>query len=522
MKILINSFKVDLERKDIPLKTLISKKYGIFEENIYEVIVVKESIDARDKNKIFLVYSLLVDINEKLYPKVKDNKFISLYNDEEITFDYDNWTNEKQPLIVGFGPAGMFCALYLARCNAKPIILERGSNVDNRIKEVDEFLNSKTLNENSNIQFGEGGAGTFSDGKLTTNLKDPLIKFILQEFVKHGAPKEILYEAMPHIGTDFLTKVVKSIREEIISLGGEFYFNHQFIGYSKDNDEITVNVKGENKSSFETNHLILGFGHSARDTIRMLNKKGLKLEAKSFSMGVRIEHKQSTINKIQYGKFHKELSPASYKLVAHLGDRSVYTFCMCPGGEIIASQSEKESILTNGMSNRNREKENSNSALLVNVDPDDYLENDVLDGLIYQEKYERLAYLISSDYRAPANLVKEFMQDRVAREFRSVNPSYPHGLVFADLKKCLPDYVVESIRKAIPIFDKKMKGFMDPDAIIVGVETRSSCPIRVIRNEDRQSSENGLYPIGEGAGYAGGITSAAVDGLKTAIHISKN
>ncbi len=519
MKIQINSFKVEISKKGISLKKLISERYQIFEENIYEIIVTKESIDARDKENIFLVYTLIVDINERAYPKVQSNKFITKYEDEEVKLNYPKWNHPYQPVIVGFGPSGIFAALYLARCNAKPIIIERGSAIETRIKEVENFLRNKKLNTNSNIQFGEGGAGTFSDGKLTTNIKDPLIKFILQEFVNHGAPKEILYEAMPHIGTDFLRNVVKNIREEIKELKGEFYFNHQFIDYKKENDLIKVNVAGDTLKELTTKHLLLGFGHSARDTIKMLHEKGINLEPKSFSMGVRIEHDKTTINRIQYGKHHKELSPASYKLAVHLKDRSVYTFCMCPGGQVMASQSEENTILTNGMSYRNRNKENSNSALLVNVDPSDYMQNSVLDGLYFQEKYEKLAFDISGDYKAPANLVKEFLSNKIATEVRSVKPSYPHGIVFADLRRCLPMFVVRSLKDAIPLFDKKMQGFMDNDAILVGIETRSSCPIRVLREDDRQSSEKGIYPIGEGAGYAGGITSAAVDGLKTALSI---
>ena len=519
MKIQITSFKKTIDKIDIPLTTLISEKYHIRENNIKSIIIAKESIDARNKASIYLVYNLIAELENISMSHFKGNKNISLYNDEKAVLEYKKWDKDYRPVIVGFGPAGMFAGLYLARCDAKPIIIERGNDMDSRVKDVEDFLKNKNLNINSNIQFGEGGAGTFSDGKLTTNLKDPLIKWIIDEFAAHGAPDEIRYEAMPHIGTDYLRNVVKSIREEIKSLGGEFYFNTQFINYEKDDEIIKVILN--NGMTLDTKHLLLGFGHSARDTIKMLYNKGCNMSAKSFSMGVRIEHKRESINKAQYGDYHKKLKSAYYKLSCHLDSgRALYTFCMCPGGEVMASQSEKNTILTNGMSLRSRDKENSNSGLLVNVDPSDYMKDCVLDGLDYQEKYEKLAYEISCDYRAPANLVKEFLEGKIASEYRSVKPSYPHGVVFSDLYKCLPKYVCDTIKEGLPILDRKLKGFADDDAVLTGVETRSSCPVRMERNsETRMSNIDGLYPMGEGAGYAGGITSAALDGLKTAMKI---
>ena len=520
MKIKINQFKVSIKNKDIPLKNLIEKKYHIFIRYINDVIVSKESIDARDKNNIFLVYNLIVDIDDSKYDLVKDNKFITIYDDKPITLDYKKYNNGDRPVIVGFGPAGMFAALYLSRCGAKPIIVERGGMIDDRIKDVSLFINEKKLNPNSNVQFGEGGAGTFSDGKLTTSLNDPMIRFITQEFVSHGAPKNILYEAMPHIGTDYLRAVVKNIRLECLSLGASFYFNTTFEHYKPNGDSVDVYLS--NKMVINTKHLLLGFGHSARDTIKMLYNSGCNMEPKSFSMGVRIEHKREDINYAQYGECAKLLSPAYYKLSTHLDNgRGVYTFCMCPGGELMASQSEEGTIVTNGMSYFKRDNVNSNSGLLVSIDPSDYFKKSPLDGLDYQMEYERRAFMISKDYRAPANLVKEFLEDRVASSIRSVKPTYPHGIVFASLKECLPDYVVESLKKAIPILDRKLHGFANPDAILTGIESRSSSPVRMLRGEDRMSNISCLYPIGEGPGYAGGITSAALDGLKTAISIVK-
>ncbi len=521
MRFQIKEFKVKITDIDIPLENLILKKYHLKENNINSIIVSKESIDARNKNDIHIVYNLIVDFNNIKLSFFKGNKYISIYEDVKINMDYPKWKNEYRPVIVGFGPSGMFAALYLARCGANPIILERGNDIDSRIKDVEVFLENKILNEECNIQFGEGGAGTFSDGKLTTNVKDPYINWILEEFYLHGALENIKYESMPHIGTDYLRIVVKNIRQEIINLGGEIHFNTKFTDYNEYDNYLEVLT---NKNiMFKTKHLILGFGHSARDTIKTLYSKGTKMEPKSFSMGVRIEHRRENINKAQYGKFYDKLKPAYYKLSCHLNnDRALYTFCMCPGGLVMASQSEKNTILTNGMSYSARDKENSNSGLLVNVDPKDYFKKSVLDGLDYQEKYEKLAFDISKDYRAPANLVKEFLNGDIASSCRSVKASYPHGIVFADLYRCLPKFVCDTIKEGLPILDKKLHGFASDDAILTGIETRSSCPIRMLRDKDnRMSNVKYIYPIGEGAGYAGGITSAALDGLKTAILISK-
>lgn len=518
MKVIVSEFKIKPEKKHALLDILVAK-LGINKRDVLEYKIIKESIDARDKNNIKFVYNIIIDVSLNKYDYLLKQKNVKPYSDEVIELQYDTWNKLDRPIIVGFGPAGMFASLYLARCHASPIIIERGSEIEQRIIDVEDFLKNKNLNPNSNVQFGEGGAGTFSDGKLTTSLKDPLIKWIINEFAKHGAPKDIIYESMPHIGTDYLRKVVKNIRNEIISLGGEFYFNEQFISYKKSDNNIEVIT---NKRSLKTSHLILGFGHSARDTIKMLFESGCNMEAKSFSMGVRIEHQRQLINKSQYAKYADMLSPAYYKLSCHLpSGRSVYTFCMCPGGEVMASTNEEGSIVTNGMSYRARDKQNSNSGLLVNVDPKDFVKTSPLDGLDYQEKYERLAYLISRDYKAPANLCKEFLEGRVAKEIRSVIPSYPHGVKLADLSLCLPEFVITSLKEAIPLLNNKLKGFSHPDAVLTGIESRSSCPIRMIRDSlSRESNIKGIYPIGEGAGYAGGITSAALDGLKTAIKIS--
>ena len=520
MKIKITNFKVSLNKRNESFENLISREYHFKKEDIKKVYVAKESVDARHKNNITISYNLIVDINEDKYYILADQKNVEIYDDKEINLTYPTWPYKDRPVVVGFGPSGIFAALYLTRCKANPIIIERGSDMDNRVKDVDNFINNHILNENSNIQFGEGGAGTFSDGKLTTNVKDELLTFIIQEFVKYGAPKDILYESKAHIGTDYLRKVIKEMRLDMEKNGATFYFNTKFDSYKEINDGLEITTTGAHTLNIFTSHLILGLGHSARDTLRMLYKSGLNMEAKAFSMGVRIEHKREKINEIQYGKAAKVLPPASYKLVSHLDNgRACYSFCMCPGGTVMASSSEKNTIVTNGMSYYARDLENSNAALLVNVDPSDYMKDSPLDGLDYQEYYEKKAFEISSDYKAPINLVKEFSEGKIATSIRSVTPSYPMGYTFADLSKCLPDYIIESLRKALPEFDKKMKGYNDPDAVLTGIESRSSCPVRILRNDNRLSSNKYIYPIGEGAGYAGGISSAALDGLKTAIAI---
>lgn len=512
MKYQIDNFKISPKDND-KLEKIIKDKYKL---DNFKYKIIQKSIDARNKENVLIIYKLLIETNKSL----KGNN-ISLYKEVINDIEYTNFEG-LSPVIVGFGPAGMLAALYLARCNANPIIIERGSKIEDRKKDVLEFFNNKKLNINSNIQFGEGGAGAFSDGKLVTNVKDPLIRFILNEFYKHGAKEDILYESKPHIGTDYLEVMVKNIRLEIEDLGGKFYFNHKFVDAKRDNGSLLVYVEGI-EQPFKTNHLLLGLGHSAKDTIRHLyNNMNIKMEQKSFSMGVRIEHPVKLINESQYGKFASYLPPAYYKLAAHNNDRGVYTFCMCPGGYVMASQSDEHSIVTNGMSNNSRDNFNSNSAILVDVKPSDYDKGNTLDGIDYQEKYERLAFEISKDYRAPSNLVKEFLNNEIATSVRSVKPTYPHGLAFCDLSKCLPDYVIENLKFGILEFDKKLKGFNHPDAILIGIESRSSSPVRIIRNENREASVLGVYPIGEGAGYAGGITSAALDGLKTAIHIAKS
>lgn len=513
MKYQINNFKVN--PKDLNnLENIIKAKLKI---NNFKYKILSKSIDARDKNNVFVIFKLLIDTPSHI--RYKD---MSIYEEKEIKIDYPKW-NDISPVIVGFGPAGMFAALYLARCGAKPIIIERGKKIEDRKKDVLLFLNEKKLNENSNVQYGEGGAGAFSDGKLTTNLRNPLINFILEEFYKHGAKEDILYDAKPHIGTDYLEIIVRNIRLEIEKLGGKFYFSTRFIDAKRIDNQLFAVIENDNKIEIKTNHILLGIGHSAKDTIRHLyNNMNVTMEQKAFSMGVRIEHLKDKINEAQYGKYKDYLPAAYYNLSAHdENNRGVYTFCMCPGGYVLASTSDKDTIVVNGMSNNDRGNINSNSALLVDVRTSDYDKGNVLDGIDYQEKYEKLAFNASKDYRAPSNLVKEFLNNEIAIKERSIKSSYPHGLNMCDLYKVLPDYVVDGLKFGIRSFAKKIQGFDDPDAILVGIESRSSSPVRILRDENMESSFKGIYPMGEGAGYAGGITSAALDGLKVAMKISK-
>ncbi len=498
------------------IKNLVCRQYHIDGKDMQDFQIVRQAIDARKKEKILFDYQVVVTLPEK-YRSLLQQAGVSEYA-PGVPITYPIWKRPFRPVIVGFGPSGMFAALYLARCQAKPIIIERGERIEERKQSVLDFLFRKHLHPNSNIQFGEGGAGTFSDGKLNTNVHSEYNQFILQEFHKHGADEDVTYLQNPHVGTDYLEKVVRNIRLEIESLGGEFHFNTTFTDFTCQNHRIIV--QGDPDLSLETEHLLLGLGHSARDTIRRLHQKGLTMEPKPFSMGVRIEHQQHRINRMQYGQAAKILPPATYKGVVHLKERSVYTFCMCPGGSVLASTSEPGSIVTNGMSERKRDKANSNSALLVNVNPEDYYHESPLDGIAYQERYERMAFEIAGDYRAPGNMVGEFLEHRVAKQYRSVKPSYPHGIVYCDFKRCLPAFVVDALNEAIPLLDRKMHGFADPEAFLTGIETRSSSPVRMLRNEQRMSNISGIYPMGEGAGYAGGIMSAAIDGLKTAITIT--
>lgn len=507
------------------LKKAICKKIKIKEDELLDYKIFKESIDAR-KRPIKFSYSVDIEVkNESLVLK-RNKKDVSISPDMKFVYPetVGSGVIHKPVYVIGFGPAGMFASLLLAEMGYKVIVFERGETIDDRIKSVDEFWNFGKLNERSNVQFGEGGAGSFSDGKLTTRVKDLRSRKVLEEFVEAGADPSILYEAHPHVGTDVLRTVVKNIRKKIISLGGEIHFNSKV-------DDLLIEhgvVKGIscNGKIYETNHVIMAIGHSARDTFEMIHQRNVSMVPKSFAVGARIEHKQSFIDKAQFKEYagHPRLGAAEYNFVHQSSNgRAVYTFCMCPGGVVVPSTSLKEHVVTNGMSYQARNLTNANSAVLVQVNPSDFPDDSVLAGVKFQEKLEKDAYVLGgSNYRAPAQLVEDFINDKSSTQLKDVKPSYTLGVKLCNLHEILPDEIYESMKEGIAAFDAKMHGFAGNDAVLTGVETRSSSPVRLPRNENCVSENTiGLYPCGEGAGFAGGIVSAAIDGLKCATGIIK-
>ena len=485
-------------------------KNKINKNDVIESDIVKKSIDARDKKNVY--YNYAVNILVKDEKRYKWIKHVDIKEEPKII---KRRNSNYSPIIVGAGPAGLFCALTLIDNGYKPIIIEQGANVEERQKYVLEYRKTGKLNELCNVQFGEGGAGTFSDGKLTTGINSEYINKVLKCFYKFGAPNEILYLSHPHIGTDNLINILKNIRQYIESKGGKYYFNTKLIDINKNNDVIKVICSDK---EFETDALVLAIGHSARDTFKMLKNKKLEIRRKNFSVGVRIEHKQSMINESQYGTYTKlNLPPAEYKLAYHNENRSCYTFCMCPGGEVMASSSEKESIVTNGMSRFKRDLENANAAVLVNVMTTDFDGDDPLAGLYFQEELEHKAFVLGgSNYNAPVQRFEDFKNNISSTKIGSIKPTYLPGYTLTNLNEILPDYVSKTLKEGITYFGTKIKGYDNPDAILTGVETRSSSPITIVRNEDLESSISGIYPCGEGPGYAGGITSSAIDGIKVA------
>lgn len=501
--------------KDI--KTEICKKLKIQAKDIDGFEILKLSIDARKKPNVKYVASLGITLSgnlEKKFEKLKYTKFTR-------TLTYPQKQTEEKIYVVGFGPSGMFAALTLARMGLKPIIIEQGKMVDEREKDVLEFWNTRKINKYSNVQFGEGGAGTFSDGKLNSNLHNDYCKVVINEFIAFGAPKEIGYINNPHIGSDKLKGVVKNIREHIKSLGGEFMFSTRLTDIVLEDNIIksivVESVESGEKKELTADKVLLAVGHSARDIFKMLYEKQAKLSQKPFAMGVRIEQKQADINKSQYGAEKIDGLPnADYKLVAHLpSGRAIFTFCMCPGGQVVASSSDDGEIVTNGMSNFARDLENANSAVLINVTPNDYPSSHPLAGVEFQAKYERLAFeLGGSNFNAPAESVGSFIYNKDIDS--DINYSYRPNITLCKIEKCLPDFVVDGLKEGLPILNNKLKGFAKDENLLIAIESRTSCPLTIVRDENFESNIKGLYPIGEGAGYAGGIMSSAQDGIKVA------
>ena len=516
----ISELRLSLDGELEDLKTQAAKRLRVGKKAIRSLQLVRKSVDARKKDDVHFVCTAEVDCQLEKMPRARGVMKAKPYRYQLPACK----KLEQRPVVVGFGPAGMFAALILAQAGQRPIILERGSCVEQRQQQVSRFWQDGTLDSECNVQFGEGGAGTFSDGKLNTGTKDPRIRKVLEEFVGAGAPSEILYEAKPHIGTDRLPQTVKGIREQILALGGEIRFNTKLTALLQKNGHVTgveFCTGGSTSERMDTEHVILAVGHSARDTFAKLLDTGIPMQPKAFAVGARIEHPQYLINTAQYGKFadHPALGAADYKLAVHLkSGRGVYTFCMCPGGQVVAAASEERRLVTNGMSRFARDGQNANAALLVGICPEDFGADGPLAGVVFQRKLEEAAFQLGGgNYRAPAQRVEDFLAHRASLQLGDVRPTYRPGVTLCSLDDCLPNFIADSMREGILQMDMRLHGFALPDAVLTAVESRSSSPVRILRDESGQSPTlSGLYPCGEGAGYAGGIVSAAVDGIKCA------
>ena len=521
----ITNVKLPLDHNEDQLRKAILSMLFIKENQLVDFTVFRRGFDARSKHNISLLYTIDVatDNDDAVIKDNYDNPNVRLAPD--MTYQYVAQAPEalaERPVVIGFGPCGIFVGLVLAEMGYKPIILDRGKEVRERTKDTFGFWRTRTLNTESNVQFGEGGAGTFSDGKLYTQINDKKHygRKVLNDFVAAGAPEEILYVSKPHIGTFKLVGMVEKMRAKIVELGGEIRFSSRVDDLHIEDGQVTGLTLSDGQQ-IKSKHIALATGHSARDTFEMLYAKGVYMEAKSFSIGFRIEHNQSAIDEVLFGKNagNPILGAADYKLVHHCKNgRSVYSFCMCPGGTVVAATSEENRVVTNGMSQYSRNERNANSAIVVGIDPSDYPDNSPLAGIELQRQLESAAYVLGGEnYDAPAQLVGDYLSGQSSMQIGKVEPSYKPGVKLTDMTDILPAYCLEAIREAIPAFNKKIRGFAVKDAMLTGVETRTSSPVSIKRGADYQSiNTKGLYPAGEGAGYAGGIMSAAIDGIRIA------